>query len=660
MSRSDARAEGLHTPWRRVRSLLLTSAPVLAVVVALTVKMLYFVRVVFPLPNDWSHPGYWLKGVSVATLSSFGTLLLVASLLFWLPPRARYVAAWCLDVLATLLIIADVLYLRFYSDILSVSAIADVGQVGMISESVLALLRPTDAVFFADILAAAILFPMYWRRVDASAVAWPRRRWLAGTSFLIGAMLTAIPVGKVLSGNPLSFMSHLKVRGAGRIGLLNYHAYDLLRERFIAMQRQAPTPSDSLRVQSFLASWQPSTGPSELFGAARGKNLILVMVESLEAFTLGLRVEGRDVTPNLNALAARSIVFDEFYSQAWRGATSDGEFTSLQSLHPLPDGAVPTLLTTQRFHALPQVMVDHGYHTISAHGGPGAMWSMRRIHQRYGIQRSHFFEDFRATQRLGMGLSDGAFFEQVLPLLARQQEPFAAYLVTLTMHHPYRLPRGYTRLDVGALEGTRIGGYLQSAHYFDEVFGEFLRQLDSVGLLDRSVLALYGDHPANYGEERALREMLARYTAYSPPKTGPDHHLWRADHRLAFLIRLPGGGHARRVTTPAGHLDVAPTLLDLLGIGADRMVGLGRNVLTDPRSLVAFRDGSFVKGDTLCVAASSDELAWCRDTRRGVDVPVASQMSNLAATKERLAVSDLLLFGDMIPWAATLQKRARP
>jgi phosphoglycerol transferase MdoB-like AlkP superfamily enzyme len=257
-----------------------------------------------------------------------------------------------------------------------------------------------------------------------------------------------------------------------------------------------------------------------------------------------------------------------------------------------------------------------------------------------------------------MGLSDGAFFEQVLPLLAKQRQPFAAYLVTLSMHHPYRLPAGHARLDVGVLEGTRIGGYLQSAHYFDEVFGTFLSRLDSIGLLDRSVLALYGDHPANYGSESALRDVLVRYAAYAPPERGPDLRLWQADHRLAFMIRLPQGAHARRVAAPAGHLDIAPTLLDLLGIDEHQMVSLGRNILAGPKSFVAFRDGSFVSGDTLCVAASSDELAWCRDTRSGGEVPTASQQVNVADAKERLAVSDQLLSGDLIAWATSVRRRA--
>jgi lipoteichoic acid synthase len=65
-----------------------------------------------------------------------------------------------------------------------------------------------------------------------------------------------------------------------------------------------------------------------------------------------------------------------------------------------------------------------------------------------------------------------------------------AFLLSASNHHPYRLPAKHRRLHLGALDGTLLGDYLHSVHYFDAAFGEFVTRLRHTGLLDASVIVL--------------------------------------------------------------------------------------------------------------------------------------------------------------------------
>jgi lipoteichoic acid synthase len=629
------------------QALFADAGPILLLVAALSAKMLYFAFAADPRA-EWFRP-WWLQRTLLATAGSVGSLLLLFSPLLLLSPRARIVAAWTGSLVLSLLLYADVLYVRYFGDVLSVAALGAAPQLLMITESILALMRPVDVLLFADL----IVLPLLLRRAST------RSRSAATRSALV-----LLGVGVLLSVYPVVIMiqrgeyDYLKLRGAAKVGVLNYHAYDAIRQTYLAASAEPIGAAERERVRAFLERPERAGGaPSELFGIARGRNLIVVMVEALHAFPVGLVVNGQEVTPHLNRLARRSMTFEHFYDQTWQGVTSDGEFTALQSLHPLPEGGVPTRYGNHRFFALPQVLHENGYTTLSAHGYSGAIWMMSTAHRAYGFDRSYFRESFDQTERIGMGLSDASFFRQLLPRLQREREPFMAFLVTLSTHFPFGLPEELREPGLAVPEGTLVAAYLQSVHQLDRAFGEFLAGLEAGGLLDRSVLVLFGDHGAFAGDEQ-LDVLLSRYAGYPERAPGLDHRYWLAEKRLPLLIHLPGDSAAGPRSGSAGHLDIAPTLLALLGISRPHMVSLGRDMTAPGNSLVVFRDGSFVLGPTACVRPSpATATTQCRDTEDWRTLDPAGLRGAVEEARSRLEVSDLLLAGDLIPWASQLGSR---
>jgi Phosphoglycerol transferase and related proteins, alkaline phosphatase superfamily len=285
---------------------------------------------------------------------------------------------------------------------------------------------------------------------------------------------------------------------------------------------------------------------------------------------------------------------------------------------------------------------------------------MATAHRNYGFERSYFSETFDQTERIGMGLSDASFFRQMLPRLTGQRQPFMAYLVTLSTHFPFRLPAELADSSLAVPPGTLVGAYLQSVHQFDRALGEFLAGLEDRGLLDQSVLVLYGDHAA-FGDEAELGALLARYGGYPERQPGFDVRYWQVEKRLPLIIHLPHDAAAGVRSGSGGHLDIAPTLMALLGISQPHMAAMGRDLTAEGNSLVVFRDGSFVVGDTACVVPSATiRTVQCRQMQTGRELVPERLRGHFEEARTRLAVSDILLAGDLIPWASQLTPGATP
>lgn len=97
-----------------------------------------------------------------------------------------------------------------------------------------------------------------------------------------------------------------------------------------------------------------------MFGTAKGKNVIVVSLESLQTFLIGATVNGQEVTPFLNQFTKESYYFDNFFHQTGQGKTSDAEFLVDTSMYPLDRGAVFFTHGNNEYTATPQFYVSRG------------------------------------------------------------------------------------------------------------------------------------------------------------------------------------------------------------------------------------------------------------------------------------------------------------
>ena len=460
---------------------------------------------------------------------------------------------------------------------------------------------------------------------------------------VLGAgLLLAVPTARMAwrTGPGLLAYSSPRIEVAAAVGILPYHLGDLAL-RLAGGQPTVGEP-ERLRVVRFLTDHaRVAQTPSPLFGSARGKNVIVINAESLQAFPLDLEIGGQPVTPRLAAFARESLHFTSFYDQTHLGTTSDAEFAAMHSLHPLAVGVLSNHFSYNHHRGLPRILSEHGYMTVSACAAQADFWNMRAMHAGLGFQRSFFEDRFQMTELIGPWLADHEFFAQTTAILKAQPAPFMAFLLTASNHHPYRLPPEHRELALGALEGTLLGDYLQSVRYFDRAFGAFVDRLRATGLLDTSVVVIYGDHHGFLGDPPELGRLLG-----IPARD--EYRTLQVRKKVPLLIRLPHAQKAGVKTVTGGHLDIAPTILSLLGIKHESGLMLGRDLTRGKSSLVVFRDGSFTDGTTWYTHRVGLTAGTCYAVTTGRRVDCSIVAGQRREARNRLEVSDLVIRGNLI------------
>lgn len=548
------------------------------VAIALYTKMAAF--------NGLISPGGVNLAEATAALTALAWLLALSAMA--VPARHRLAALLLIDGLATFLVLADVLYLRYFGEVLPASALLHGAQSLEVKQSVWVLLKLEDLKLLMEWPLLMALLP--WRakiwQVGKALPAWARHATVGLAALLPIAQLAHIVADfdrrhpNALSGawNPTYV--------AASIGAFPYHGIDA----YHALIARAPAdgaPEAVEAIAGWLAAKNSPQAANANWGLAAGANVIAVQVEALQGFTVGLTIGGRPVTPHLNRLAGESLYFTNVFGQTKDGNTSDSEFLANTSLYPAPRGAAFVRFSGNQFEALPGALEERGYTSVAMHANSPGFWNRSSMYGALGFSRFFSVKDYALTESVGLGLSDRAFFDQSLEKLGRLKAPFYAWMVTMSSHHPYDEAAALSDLPVGELEGTRLGHYLKSIHYADAQLGRFIEGLERQGLWQNSVVVVLGDHP---GVQHDDREALFALTGQRP-----DSPLaWRKLQQIPLMIHLPQGRRHGRIETAGGHIDLLPTLSNLLGLPFPHV--FGQDLLRANSGFVVFNDGSVLAG----------------------------------------------------------------
>ncbi|RMF78754.1 MAG: hypothetical protein D6739_11560, partial [Nitrospirae bacterium] len=347
-----------------------------------------------PLPGSPS-PLVALSGVALLALAVTA-----------LPAPARPWAALGLGALGVVVLEGDVLYLRYFHDLPSLALLEAARQTGQVTGSILALMAHGDAWLAAPLVPGVALAAAAARRRTPPRSA----RWMAAALMLGVAPGAAWAVRATTAryGRDVQRFSSLQL--ARRVGVVGYHlvdAWDRVREGIWGV---AISEEDRERALSLLAARRSlREGKGPLYGMARGCNLVVIQVESLQGFTVGFEVNGEPVAPTLDRLAREAVYLARCTDQTAYGRTSDAELLSEASLLPVTHGAACFRHGGNRFVALAGVLAERGYTTLSAVPFEGRFWNRRVTHAAYGFATSLFSEAFRPGRGIGWGLNDRDF-----------------------------------------------------------------------------------------------------------------------------------------------------------------------------------------------------------------------------------------------------------
>ncbi|MDC0717797.1 sulfatase-like hydrolase/transferase [Nannocystis bainbridge] len=610
-------------PSEHVLKVTLRAAWWQSALVLVTLVMVLAARRRRPQPGSWRWaalelvPALWLWAAMASLGATFHEL---AAIELWQGGRAAAIGAaavpglivllapgrlrpWLAFLLAlgtAVLLLADLLYMHVLGAIVPVQALAGAHLVGDIGASVKALLRPEYAWLAAAPLAGLILAGA-WPRARGPERASARARRRATLAGLLTMSLASLPIAVSLGGamrSGLGSRVFSEQHNAGRFGVLGAHLFDVVRTLAGAVGQRALTAEEQAEIAAFFAAREPSRAPG--FGAARGANLLVIQAEALQGWTIGASVAGQEITPFLNRLRRRALYYAAVVDITGQGMTSDAEYAILNSQYPLGQGAVAFLRAGNRFETVAHALQAAGYATLSAHPFKRGFWNRATLHPRYGFERSLFDRELGPGPTIGWGLADEAFFARMLPELAAAPKPFFAFLVTLSLHHPYdEFPPGLRRLQLGPLEGTNLGNYLHGIHHLDAALAELFAGLEAAGLADSTAVAIYGDHDARLGVTPEIAALAGE------PAGSPSLPL-RLERVPGFLV-LPKGQVLGEVDAVGSHVDLAPTWLHYLGVPAPpAFVGRPLVPARAGPGVAALPDGSAVADDRLFAVAGRD------------------------------------------------------
>lgn len=571
----------------------------------------------------------------------FGLLLFGIALYF--KGRKSYWIMMVVDLIESLWLFANVLYYREFSDFLSMGIIKSSGSVSNnLTLSIGEILHASDLLIFVDVIVLAVLLATKVIKVDSRPM---KLRYPVAVTVL-SALLFAGNLGLADKDRPQlltrTFDNNYIVKYLGMNFYAGYNAYQTHKE---SATRASASESDMDGVLKFLKNNRSAANP-EYFGKAAGKNVFIFHLESFQQFLINYRVNGKEVTPNLNRFYAdqSTLAFDNFYNQVGQGKTSDAETMLENSLFGLPSGSVMTSYgTSNTFQAMPAILDQRGYTTAAFHGDVGSFWNRDNTYKSWGYD--YFFsEDYyknKTNYSVGYGLKDKIFLKQSIKYIEELPQPFYAKVITVTNHYPYELDKQNQHIEKTTTGDNTVDGYVQTAKYLDEAFGQFMDYLKKSGLYDNSMIVVYGDH---YGisnnHKKAIAQLLNLDTV-----TGYDLAQFQ---KVPFMVHLNGikGGINH---TYGGEIDVMPTLLDLLGIENKDTIQLGNDLLSSNRNqTVAFRNGDFVSPGFTKVGSKiynnkGEEVT--DDLTKAQKEEVSRQTER---TDEVLSLSDKIVTGDLL------------
>ncbi len=346
---------------------------------------------------------------------------------------------------------------------------------------------------------------------------------------------------------------------------------------------------------------------SGLEGSLEGKNLMMIMLESVDTFLITPQI-----MPNLYAMQRESVSFTDHYTPLYLSAgTFSTEFLTQTGLIP-PSSGVSTAVYKE--HAFPMSLAnlfrEKGYTANSFHGAGPAIYDRGAIHEHLGFTAYHSgadmgMEDYMQDSQMIRG------FDQMV-----SDDPFFSFVITYSGHGPYdgsapnisqphlekakqaAAASGITGSDANMEELTYA---IAHAMETDAFIGALRQALEESGHSEDTVLLFYADHYCKYLTDPAFVMEIKGVSERN------------------LLCRTPlffwgTGMEACQIDNAVSSVDIYPTVCSLFGLDADLRCAVGQDLFAGGDHLVLWPDYSWYDGSRYVDGAAAPTDAYEAET----------------------------------------------
>ena len=545
------------------------------------------------------------------------------SYLFKNKKRYTYLLIWA--IIFTAICMINSIYYTFYTSFASFSMLSLAQFIAPVGDAVVEnVLQLKDLLYLIPLIFFIFFYHHLVKKDAFKKYSKPvrKKKWLH--SLATGAIimvvfvlsLTGLEVGRFMKQWNREYI-------VMRFGIYLYQGNDLVKSVQPKITAMFGYDKAKKSFEEYFADKKETANyTNEYTNILEGRNVIVIHAESLQDVALNRTFNGQEVTPNLNRLIKEGLFFSNFYSQVSVGTSSDTELTFNTSLMPTQNGTAFVSYFDRTYNSIPKYMKEKGYYTFSMHANNADFWNRRTMHESLGYDKFYSKETYDVTSDnvIGLGLSDKEFFAQSIEKLKQineEHEKFYGVLITLTNHTPFSDTDKYGEFDVDIketitnedgttteishpyLEGTKLGNYFKSVHYADAALGEFFTALDEAGLLENTVVVLYGDHDARMPKADYVRMLNYDITTDSvKDEEDPTYQEFNSYHyelnrKVPLLIWTKDQVVQGEVDKVMGMYDVMPTLGNMLGFY--NRYALGHDIFeVEGDNIVVFPNGNWL------------------------------------------------------------------
>ena len=532
-------------------------------------------------------------------LADTAIIVFVGAFGYLLKPKNRFGYYLFFDILFSALCMINSVYYTFYTSFASVSMLSLTQYIASVGDAVVEnVLQLKDIVYvFSPIILIAVHIKLkkskYYKKVEVKS---ERRRKTIRT--LIGGAVITVLFLVMLS--PLDISRFAKQWNREyvvmKFGIYVYQFNDIITSVQPKINSLFGYDKANKEVTEYYKNKEKSAD-NKYTGIFKDKNVLVIHAESMQRNLFDMSFNGQDVVPNLKRIASEGMYFSNYYPQVSVGTSSDSELTFTTSLMPTQSGTAFVSYFDRTYNSIPNLMNDMGYFTFSMHANNADFWNRRAMYEHLGYQKFYSKSDYKVTTEntIGLGLSDKEFFKQSMPKLTKINEKYDKWyglMIMLSNHTPFSDVEHYGNYEVNMketvtkedgtteevvhpyLEGRKLGNYIKSAHYADEALGELFQELDENGLLDNTVVVIYGDHDARLPRKEYdymynyNKETDSKLDKDDPNYKEYDSYQYELGRKVPFIIwtkDMAGTDLNMEVKDVMGMYDAMPTLGNMLG-----------------------------------------------------------------------------------------------
>ena len=467
------------------------------------------------------------------------------------------------DILLDIWLIANLLYARNYMVMIPASSYALAGNLADFTSSVFASFRVVDLLFPVTTAAQIIYYARHKTKSKRSPGAYFAT---LGALFLITFSLTAMKGGfmeyhRHISESPNRHATVVQVQT-----LPGNLIYDIVEGSHPLSQEERT------EIAKWLAAKKRVTPMPD--GVKPRRNLVWIICESFEAWPVGLKVEGHEITPFLNSLVARNegtVYFPNMLTQVGAGHSIDCQLLINAGLIPSQTECYSFHNFHNTFFSISKAMKElKGAKTYLLTTDWPNIWNQGKVAEAFGLDTILWGSDWEPGETNGDRLTDTALMDQIIARcrageIWKEGETAFVQIVLMTGHDPELFSERLRKFRFSDAVPSYLTGYLNCANLVDSALKKMVEYVESRSDADETLVLITGDHEGLHSNRK---DMLA--TKLGAKIVSP---------RECSLMMMANSPVTLKSDEIIGQIDIYPTILQLMGLTDYGWHGLGNSVL---------------------------------------------------------------------------------